>query len=249
MKKANAPSKIKWVFIILLILIILAATGYGAYYFYFTPSNQGQLMEGILGLVYTNYVQILISVAALIIMCFIAGAILSHHKEEKRILRFLTVLICLVPAFLVVFFLLKDPLMDIASIQNPRTVLLSNVVLEQKKGQYDVSGTDQNGHLQTYRLNKTSWQKLDDTWGEDSEDVFAQVEIFPRTQIVCSIKVEKGLPQSLINKLSMNDRLSDSWQDMQLQIDNQVYVLNDPLSSLTQSGWTIQQSEFEAKKT
>ena len=191
MKKANAPSKIKWVFIILLILIILAAAGYGAYYFYFTPSNQGQLMEGILGLVYTNYVQILISVAALIIMCFIAGAILSHHKEEKKILRFLTVLICLVPAFLVVFFLLKDPLMDIASIQNPRTVLLSNVVLEQKKGQYDVSGTDQNGHLQTYRLNKTSWQKLDDTWGEDSEDVFAQVEIFPRTQIVRSIKVEK----------------------------------------------------------
>ena len=107
-----------------MILIILAAAGYEAYYFYFTPSNQGQLMEGILGLVYVNYVQILISVAALIIMCFIAGAILSHHKEEKKLLRFLTVLICLVPAFLVVFFLLKDPLMDIASIQNPRTVLV-----------------------------------------------------------------------------------------------------------------------------
>lgn len=247
MKKANAPSKIKWLWIVLLLLVVLAAAGYGAYYFYFVPENQGQLIEGILGLVYTNYVQILVSLAAIIIMSFVAGMILSNHKEEKKSLRFLTVLICLIPAFLVVFFLLKEPLMDVASIQNPRTVLLSNVVLEKTKGEYDISGTDQDGHIRTYRINEDRWKTLYEKWDE-KEDVFAQVKIFPNTQIVHSVKVEEYLSQSAIDKLAMTNRLSDAWQDMQIQIDNQVYTLQEPLSSLTQSGWSIQQTEYEAQK-
>lgn len=247
MKKANAPKKIKCVWIILLLLILLGAFGYGAYYFYFMPSNQGQLLEGILGLVYTNYVQIVISVFSIVIMAFVAGIILSHHKKEKRILRLLTLLVCLLPAGLITFFLLKEPLMDLVYISNPRMVLLSNVVLEKQNGQYDLSGTDQNGNIQTYRMNENTWNSLEQEW-EDQKDIFAQVNILPKTQIVMDIHVDDHLSQSSIQKLVMENRLSDNWEDMQIQIDNMVYQLNEPLSSLTESGWTIQQSKYQAKK-
>ena len=105
----------------------------------------------------------------------------------------------------------------------------------------------EDGHIRTYRINEDRWKTLYEKWDE-KEDVFAQVKIFPNTQIVHSVKVEEYLSQSAIDKLAMTNRLSDAWQDMQIQIDNQVYTLQEPLSSLTQSGWSIQQTEYEAQK-
>lgn len=137
--------------------------------------------------------------------------------------------------------------MDLVYLTNPKMVLLSNVTLEKQNGQYDLSGTSQDGNMQTYRLNKDTWDALEDQWSKE-EDAFAQLKILPKTQIVMQISVNDQLAQSSVEKLAMSSRLSDNWQDMELQIDNMVYRIHDPLSSLTERGWKIQQTTYQAKK-
>ena len=247
MKKANSKNSVlKWIIIVILLLMIYGIAGFGFYFFYMNPQNQGAFTEGILGLINANYIRLLIVFTVFVVLMLVASWILHRHKNEKKFLRVLTRIVCLVPAIIVGVFVLKNFWLDLPKITAPQTILLKNVEWDKKDNNHNISGIDQDGNPKTYHLNTSTYNALTEKW--ENKEAFSTLKVLPYNQIVMSVQVDDHLSQKNIKNMVYPSEMSDDWQRLQVQINKKVYALNEPLSNFLDNDWVVDETSYESKQ-
>lgn len=240
MKNAKKSSKLTLFFLSFFIIVLLAAMAFGWYWLYLAPQTQGSVREGLYGFLYTTYGLMVFCICLFLVMGLICRYFLKRHASEKKSLRFMAVVVFLLPAILVSAYLFHPYVQDVLSLPTGRLVVLSQISVEQQSNGSYITGINQSGRVCQYVINDSTYDRL-----EDKKDMYARLQILPYSSIVMQLDTAEHIAQKDIEKLISKTDLEKDYTSMQMQVDDSVYTLGDSVSAMLSDGWVIDQSEKE----
>ncbi len=145
--------------------------------------SNGYFEEGIIG--FTKYILIRIIWIIIIILLFINFLKKAKTNKLKYLKIIATITICLI-----MFFLLKTPILDIKFLLNPKKITLDNIIFEiddifENSTFYEIKGKNKENQY-TFRINKTSLQS-GKTMQKKNKDINATIYYLPNTKIVINV--------------------------------------------------------------
>ena len=232
--RGNRTAKLTFTIIAILCIFIC---GVVLYFF----SNDGRFEQGMFGYIRSIIYRMIGSAAAVAAVWTLFRCLWNKGKNgrKKMIYRLLTAL-SVPAAVLVIFFLMRAPILDVPYLNQPEINYLRSIIFDwDSTGDssfYSIRGMDRYGRYHSYTLDYNTYTKAE-AMHEENKGLIVKVSYLPHTNVVMELTLLEGLDDQAKALLDVSGDLPHDWKQFQIQIMGEVYRVPSKMSEFERAGW------------